>query len=263
MNKTTQLIKTGCAVSALLSALSLCGSADRACAAPQRGQFTGIIESVEPMDGPWLTLTSPKGRRVFLCGDFSENCARWQCRDLGRRLTVHYVRERLTVEGGEEADVDTITRVDGPVGPADAEMNRVRCAARALRMGVDESAGAAAAANSLGLWYEKGTHGLRKDLNEAKEWYETAAENGNALAMHNLGDLYRQGKGVRQNSREAFRWYKKAADAGHALGLEDMADCFLKGVGVPPNRNEALRLYREAARQGRKSAAQKLREMGE
>ena len=45
--------------------------------------------------------------------------------------------------------------------------------------------------------------------------------------------------------------------------MEDLADCHLKGVGAPPNRDEALRLYREAARQGRKSAAQKLREMGE
>ena len=262
MNKTTRHIKTIGTLAVLLPALSLCAAADPASAAPRGGQFTGMIESVDPMDGPWLTLSGPKGRRVFLCNEFHEDCNRWQCRDLGRRLTVHYVRERLTVEG-EEADVDVITRVDGPTGPADAEMNRVRCAAFRLRAGGDGSPEETAAANSLGVWYEKGTHGLRKNMEEAKEWYETAAGHGNALAMHNLGDLYRQGKGVRQNSREAFRWYKKAADAGSALGLEDLADCYLKGVGVRANRDEALRLYREAARQGRKSAAQKLREMGE
>ena len=263
MNKTTRHIKTIGTFAVLLPALSLCAAADLASAAPGRGQFTGMIESVELSDGPWLTLSGPKGRRSFLCEGFSEDCARWQCRDLGRRVTVHYVTSRETLEGGETGMVDSITRVDGPTGPADAEMNRVRCAADGLRATGDGSPEAAAAANSLGVWYEKGTHGLRRDAKAAKDWYETAAEHGNALAMHNLGDLYRQGKGVRQNSREAFRWYKKAADAGSALGLEDLADCYLKGVGAPPNRDEALRLYREAARQGRKSAAQKLREMGE
>lgn len=249
-------------VSALLAALTLT-AANALAAPPQQGTYTGIIESVELSDGPWLTLTSSKGRRAFLCDNFSEDCARWRCRDLGRRLTVHYSRQRLTVEGGEEADVDVMTRVDGPTGAVDAEMNRVRCAADMLRAGADSSPEAAAAANSLGVWYEKGKHGLRPNFEEAKNWYELAAEGGNALAMHNLGDLYRQGKGVKQSGGEAFRWYKKAAEAGHAIGLEDMADCHLKGIGVEANRAEALRLYREAARKGRKSAAQKLRELGE
>ena len=99
MNKTTRHIKTIGTFAVLLPALSLCAAADPASAAPRGGQFTGMIESVELSDGPWLTLSGPKGRRSFLCDDFSEDCARWQCRDLGRRVTVHYVTSRGTFEG--------------------------------------------------------------------------------------------------------------------------------------------------------------------
>lgn len=253
---------------ALCAALAFVGTSGLALAAPksgqssQRGSFTGVIESVDPGDGPWLTLAGSKSRRTFLCGDFAEDCMRWQCRDLGRKLTVHYLRSTESLEGGELVEVERITRIDGPIGPADKELNRVRCLAHGLRMGAETGSEGAAAANSLGVWYERGKHGLKQNLTEARNWYQEAAKHGNALAMHNLGDLYRQGKGVRQDSSEAFDWYKKAADAGHAIGLEDMADCYLKGVGVEADRNEAIRLYREAARQGRTSAAQKLREMG-
>ena len=177
-------------------------------------------------------------------------------KNLSRKLRAGKAEVARLLEsiGGSEA---------APVRAVDKKTSRVRDAADRLRAGADSSPEAAAAANSLGVWYEKGLHGLRPNLEEAKNWYELAAGHGNALAMHNLGDLYRQGKGVKQDGGEAFRWYKKAAEAGHAIGLEDMADCYLKGIGVEANRAEALRLYREAAQKGRKSAAQKLRELGE
>ena len=139
----------------------------------------------------------------------------------------------------------------------DKALNQAFAAAEAPSMGN------AAKINSLGVWYERGLHGLRKDARQAFEYYQLAAEYGNALAMHNLGDLYRQGKGVERDPAAAFAWYQKAAQAGHAIGLEDMGDCYLDGIGVEPDRDEAVRLYRQAARRGRKSAAQKLHRLGE
>ena len=99
----------------------------------------------------------------------------------------------------------------------------------------------------------------------AKRCAELIREKGIAeiYAMHNLGDLYRQGKGVMHDGAQAFEWYQKAAQAGHAIGLEDMGDCYLDGIGVAQNRAEAVRLYRQAAKRGRKSAAQKLHRLGE
>ena len=245
---------------ALLAALAL-SAASALAAPPQQGTYTGMIEYVEPMEGPWLTLLGAEGRRVFYCGDFAGDCERWMCRDLGRRLTVRYAHVAEVLADGEPFEADTLTRIDGPLGPVDAELGRVRCAAQGMVAGAQTPEGPAAA-NSLGVWYEKGKHGLPKDPEIAAYWYGQAAHYGNALAMHNQGDLYRQGKGVPQDGGEAFRWYKKAAEAGHAIGLEDMADCYLKGIGVEANRAEALRRYREAAPKGRKSAAQKLRELG-
>jgi TPR repeat protein len=42
-----------------------------------------------------------------------------------------------------------------------------------------------------------------------------AAEQGDASAQFNLGQIYRKGKGVAQNDAEAAKWYRKAAEQGH------------------------------------------------
>ena len=118
--------------------------------------------------------------------------------------------------------------------------------------------GDAKAANSLGVWYEKGREGLAADPEAAVRWYRRAAAGGNALAMHNLGDCFRDGIGVERDHAEAFAWYRSAAEAGHAIGLEDLGDCYRNGVGVQPDARKARELYAKAAAQGRKGAKEKL-----
>ncbi|MBW7840899.1 MAG: sel1 repeat family protein, partial [Chitinophagaceae bacterium] len=56
--------------------------------------------------------------------------------------------------------------------------------------------------------------GVTQDYKQAKYWYEKAAENGNAMAMKNLGVLYENGRGVTQDYEKAKYWYKKGCDAG-------------------------------------------------
>ena len=41
-----------------------------------------------------------------------------------------------------------------------------------------------------------------------------AAEQGDAVAQFNLGQMYRTGRGVQQNSETAVMWYTKAAEQG-------------------------------------------------
>ena len=43
-----------------------------------------------------------------------------------------------------------------------------------------------------------------------------AAEQGNAVAQHNLGLCYDYGTGVEKDGREAVKWYRKAAEQGYA-----------------------------------------------
>ena len=54
------------------------------------------------------------------------------------------------------------------------------------------------------------------DVNYKKaiEWYEKAAEQGDAEAQYNLGVMYENGQGVDVNYKKAIEWYEKAAEQG-------------------------------------------------
>ena len=51
------------------------------------------------------------------------------------------------------------------------------------------------------------------DYAKAMEWYEKAADLGNATAMDNIGWLYENGLGVERDLSKAQEWYDKAAKA--------------------------------------------------
>ena len=57
-----------------------------------------------------------------------------------------------------------------------------------------------------------------KKSSEAVSETRTRAEEGNAKAEANLGNMYFHGRGVPQDYAEAVRWYRKAADQGDAEG---------------------------------------------
>jgi len=62
--------------------------------------------------------------------------------------------------------------------------------------------------------YENG-QGVKQDHAEAVRWYRKAAEQGQADAQCNLGDMYAMGQGVKQDHAEAVQWYRKASEQGH------------------------------------------------
>ena len=59
-------------------------------------------------------------------------------------------------------------------------------------------------------------------------WHK-AAETGDVIAQHSLGNLYLEGLYVEPNREEAIKWYRKAAQQGYkpsrkkllALGVEE------------------------------------------
>ncbi|EJK77426.1 hypothetical protein THAOC_00745 [Thalassiosira oceanica] len=78
----------------------------------------------------------------------------------------------------------------------------------------------------LGSDYERGKHGLEKDVTRAVELYERAAELGVKEAHYNLGVLYDTGREVAQDMDKAIRRYETAAMRGHVsarhnLGCEE------------------------------------------
>ncbi len=140
--------------------------------------------------------------------------------------------------------------------PGDAE------AVQAFRLA---EAGDAARANAIGTWYEKGKHGLPRDGREAFAWYSKAARLGSALALHNMGDCYRDGIGVARDREKELECYLACAAKGLAIGYEDVGDSLLRkapaGLAIDAGK-AALRWYVKAAAHGRKGAADKLRRLG-
>ena len=79
--------------------------------------------------------------------------------------------------------------------------------------------GDAVAQYNLGNLYAKG-HGVARDYVEARKWYLKGAEQGHANAQYDLGRLYDEGHGVAQDYVKARKWYLKVAEQGHGLGPE-------------------------------------------
>jgi TPR repeat protein len=83
---------------------------------------------------------------------------------------------------------------------------------------------------------------------EAIKELRKAAEEGDGLAMLNLGEAYRLGQGVRPSAQDALSWYRKAGDAGIAFASAQVGDWYFTGApGVPLNYAEAAIWYRKAA----------------
>ena len=68
----------------------------------------------------------------------------------------------------------------------------------------------------LGVMYANG-QGVKQDYFKAFEWYQKAAEQGNADAQCFLGFMYQYGQGVKQDYFKAVEWYQKAAEQGNPI----------------------------------------------
>ena len=100
----------------------------------------------------------------------------------------------------------------------------------------------------VGKLYFKGFP--NKNEKKAFEWFEKAAEKGNAYAQNGLGYCYYYSKGVEQNYAEAVKWYEKAAAQNHAEAKARLDACYYFGEGVEQNYAEAVKWYQEAAEKG-------------
>jgi hypothetical protein len=109
--------------------------------------------------------------------------------------------------------------------------------------------GDARAEANLGNMYAHG-QGVPQDYAEALRWYRKAAEQGDAKAENGIALMYSQGQGVPQDYAEALRWYRKAVDQGYAKAQYNLGNMYYYGRGVPQDRAEAERWYHKAADQG-------------
>lgn len=71
-----------------------------------------------------------------------------------------------------------------------------------------------------------------KDIDHSKQayWYLQAANQGNSVAMGNLGDAYMRGEGVDRNEAKGLEWIQKAANFDNAWFQRVLGDYYRDGV---------------------------------
>jgi TPR repeat protein len=84
----------------------------------------------------------------------------------------------------------------------------------------------------------------RGDYEHALRIWRSLADQGNAMAQFNIGQMYAKGRGVSQDYVEAVRWYRRAADQGLALAQFNLGSRLAQGMGVPQDLVEAANWYR-------------------
>ena len=73
----------------------------------------------------------------------------------------------------------------------------------------------------------------RKDYKTAYKLWLPLAEQGDAKAQYNLGQMYYEGQGVPQDNKEAVKWYRLSAEQGHRSAQYNLGVMYVKGQGVP------------------------------
>lgn len=109
--------------------------------------------------------------------------------------------------------------------------------------------GDAAAMSNVGVLYEYG-EGVEWDYAQAVEWYEKAAELGDDTAMRNIGLMYATGRGIKQDYARAIEWWEEAAALGNIDAMRDMGLLYENGRGVEQDYAQAAKWYERAAELG-------------
>ncbi len=117
-------------------------------------------------------------------------------------------------------------------------------------MGAKKNQGDVKAQYNLGVIYEKGKGGVRKDYKKAVELYRKSADQGFAPSQSNLGNMYSQGLGVKQDYKKAVELYKKSADQGDAEAQHNLGLMYVQGLGVKQDYKKAKELWQKSAEQG-------------
>ena len=86
--------------------------------------------------------------------------------------------------------------------------------------------------------YDTG-RGVPQNDAEAARWYRMAAEQGNAKAQLNLGQMYNIGKGVPKDVVETARLFRLAAEQGNARAQFRLGLLYGLGQGVPKDDVQA------------------------
>jgi hypothetical protein len=115
--------------------------------------------------------------------------------------------------------------------------------------------GDASAQSNLGQMYTDGA-GVRRDYKQAVFWFQKAAVQGNTNAQFSLGSLYEKGRGVAKDNKQAEFWYKQAVVGLQKAAVQGDASAQLGLGSMYEEGQRVAKDYRQAAFWYEKSAAQ-------
>lgn len=105
--------------------------------------------------------------------------------------------------------------------------------------------------------------GTLKDGNEAVRWYQKAADQDYPLSVYALAEFHMWGSyGVEKSTEKAVQLWHKAAETGDVIAQHSLGNLYLEGLYVEQNREEAIKWYRKSAQQGYKPSRKKLLALG-
>jgi len=106
--------------------------------------------------------------------------------------------------------------------------------------------GDALAMSQLGQLYLLG-QGVEKNVEEGVRLTLASAEKGWVSAQHNIAWLYENGTGLEQSWEKAIYWYEQAAQQKKASSLNNLGRIYDNGFGVEEDKIRAFEYYLLAA----------------
>lgn len=98
-------------------------------------------------------------------------------------------------------------------------------------------------------WFFNG-NGIEKNYRLALRYYRQAAASGSAVAINQLGDMYRFGWGLTKNYQQAMAWYVKGQALDDLSSTHNIAEMYYYGIGVSQDLTKAAQLFKATAHAG-------------
>ena len=156
-------------------------------------------------------------------------CGHWYCKDC-----IEGLRQVASVQ-----DLCPTCRAPLPPGPDkladEAYHNYMRVKRQVDRLGGD---------------WSNLPPGLQREMDDVRERYAQAADQGHATAQRNLGVLFLTGQGVARDPGRARQWLEAAAAGGHVTSQHTLGVMFDRGDGMARDLARAMMWYERAAAQG-------------
>jgi len=102
-------------------------------------------------------------------------------------------------------------------------------------------------------------HDAQKEYNSgdhesAFKIWKNLADNGDIVAMNNLGYLHEKGEGVKKDLKLSLKYYLKAANSGFPTAQYNVGEIYAEGRGIKENKVVALKWFILAGIRGDKDA---------